>query len=263
MGRHAGRSIIVTGAAGAIGFATCEILAREGATLMMVDINATRLAERTRQLRDRGARVEASVADCGEEADVRRYAGEALGAFGRIDGFFNNAGVEGALAPTHEYDVAEFDRLMRVNLRGVFLGLRHVLPDMVRRGAGAVVNMASIGSERGLAGACAYNAAKHGVVGLTRTAASEVAQKGVRVNCVMPGVIETPLLLEVIEQMFPGNAQKGLEKLGQVATLNRCGKPGEVGNVVSFLLSDEASYVNGAQWEIDGGALATIRNDLP
>lgn len=262
MSRHADRSIIVTGAAGAIGFATCEILAREGARLMMVDINAPRLNERATQLRAIGARVETCAADCGEETEVRRYAAETVKAFGRIDGFFNNAGVEGALAPTHEYDVAEFDRLMRVNLRGVFLGLRHVLPDMVRRGSGAVVNMASIGSERGLAGACAYNATKHGVVGLTRTAASEVAQKGVRVNCVMPGVIETPLLLEVIEQLFPGNAQHGLEKLGQVATLNRCGKPEEVGNVVSFLLSDEASYVNGAQWEIDGGALATIRNDI-
>ncbi|MBK7117124.1 MAG: glucose 1-dehydrogenase [Proteobacteria bacterium] len=262
MSRHADRSIIVTGAAGAIGFATCEILAREGARLMMVDINAPRLNERATQLRASGARVETCAADCGEETEVRRYAAETVKAFGRIDGFFNNAGVEGALAPTHEYDVAEFDRLMRVNLRGVFLGLRHVLPDMVRRGSGAVVNMASIGSERGLAGACAYNATKHGVVGLTRTAASEVAQKGVRVNCVMPGVIETPLLLEVIEQLFPGNAQHGLEKLGQVATLNRCGKPEEVGNVVSFLLSDEASYVNGAQWEIDGGALATIRNDI-
>ncbi|MBK6672602.1 MAG: glucose 1-dehydrogenase [Proteobacteria bacterium] len=262
MSRHADRSIIVTGAAGAIGYATCEILAREGARLMMVDINAPRLNERATQLRASGARVETCAADCGEETEVRRYAAETVKAFGRIDGFFNNAGVEGALAPTHEYDVAEFDRLMRVNLRGVFLGLRHVLPDMVRRGSGAVVNMASIGSERGLAGACAYNATKHGVVGLTRTAASEVAQKGVRVNCVMPGVIETPLLLEVIEQLFPGNAQHGLEKLGQVATLNRCGKPEEVGNVVSFLLSDEASYVNGAQWEIDGGALATIRNDI-
>jgi NAD(P)-dependent dehydrogenase (short-subunit alcohol dehydrogenase family) len=262
MGRHTGRSIIVTGAAGAIGFATCEVLAREGAGLMMVDINAPRLAERAQALRATGARVEACVADCGEEVDVKRYADATVKAFGRIDGFFNNAGVEGALAPTHEYDVAEFDRLMRVNLRGVFLGLRHVLPDMVRRGSGAVVNMASIGSERGLAGACAYNAAKHGVVGLTRTAASEVAPKGVRVNCVMPGVIETPLLLEVIEQLFPGNAQKGLEKLGQVATLNRCGRPEEVANVVSFLLSDEASYVNGAKWEIDGGALATIRNDI-
>lgn len=262
MSRHADRSIIVTGAAGAIGFATCEILARGGAKLLMVDIDASHLAERAQALRTQGGHVETCVADCGEEADVRRYAQAAIDAFGRIDGFFNNAGVEGKLAPTHEYEVAEFDRLMRVNLRGVFLGLRHVLPDMVRRGSGAVVNTASIGSERGLAGACAYNAAKHAVVGLTRTAASEVAQKGVRVNCVMPGVIETPLLVEVIEQMFPGAVQKGLDQLGQVATLNRCGKPEEVGHVVSFLLSDEASYVNGAKWEIDGGALATIRNDL-
>jgi NAD(P)-dependent dehydrogenase (short-subunit alcohol dehydrogenase family) len=262
MSRHADRSIIVTGAAGAIGFATCEILVREGAKVLMVDINAARLAERAKALRAQGGRVEECVADCGEVADVQRYAQGAIDTFGRIDGFFNNAGVEGKLAPTHEYDVAEFDRLTRVNMRGVFLGLRYVLPDMVRRGSGSVVNMASIGSERGLAGACAYNATKHAVVGLTRTAASEVAQKGVRVNCVMPGVIETPLLVEVIEQLFPGEVQKGLEKLGQVATLNRLGRPEEVGNVVSFLLSDEASYVNGAKWEIDGGALATIRNDL-
>jgi NAD(P)-dependent dehydrogenase (short-subunit alcohol dehydrogenase family) len=260
--RHPDRSIIVTGAAGAIGFATSEILAREGAKLLLVDINAGRLAERAATLRAQGGQVEYCVADCGEEADVKRYAQAAIDAFGRIDGFFNNAGVEGKLAPTHEYDVAEFDRLMRVNLRGVFLGLRHVLPDMVRRGSGAVVNTASIGSERGLAGACAYNATKHAVVGLTRTAASEVGPKGVRVNCVMPGVIETPLLVEVLEQMFPGNVQKGMEMLGKVATLNRCGRPEEVGTVVSFLLSDEGSYVNGAKWEIDGGALATIRNDL-
>lgn len=260
-GRHAGRSIIVTGAAGAIGFATCEILVREGANLLMVDIDGERLTRCAKSLCGPG-RIEICVADCGDEADVRRYAETATEAFGRIDGFFNNAGVEGKLAPTHEYDVAEFDRLVRVNLRGVFLGLRYVLPFMVARGSGSVVNTASIGSERGLAGACAYNATKHGVVGLTRTAASEVAQKGVRVNCVMPGVIETPLLVEVIEQLYPGDVQKGLDKIGRVATLNRCGTPEEVGNVVSFLLSDEASYVNGAQWEIDGGALATIRNDV-
>ncbi|WP_120076141.1 SDR family NAD(P)-dependent oxidoreductase [Aurantiacibacter odishensis] len=259
--RHEGNAIIVTGAAGAIGFATCEILAREGAQLLMVDIDGERLEKRAAQLRDAGHTAIAHVADCAEEDAVAGYAKEAITAFGRIDGFFNNAGIEGTLAPTHEYPIDEFDHVLRVNLRGMFLGLRFVIPHMVAAGKGAVVNTASIGSERGLAGACAYNAAKHGAVGLTRTAASEVAQKGVRVNCVMPGVIETPLLVGMLEQMFD-SVEAGMEKLGQTATLNRVGQPREVGDVVSFLLSEEASYVNGAKWEIDGGALATIRNDI-
>jgi NAD(P)-dependent dehydrogenase (short-subunit alcohol dehydrogenase family) len=261
MKRHEGKAMLVTGAAGAIGFATCEILAREGARVMLVDIDEENLRKRTAQLKDAGHDVAAFHADIAEEEQVKAYAKAALDAFGQVDGFFNNAGIEGTLAPTHEYPVDEFDKVLRVNLRGMFLGLRYVLPDMVRRGAGAVVNTASIGSERGLAGACAYNAAKHGAVGLTRTAASEVAQKGVRVNCVMPGVIETPLLVGMLEQMFD-DVDAGMKKLGEVATLNRVGQPREVGDVVSFLLSDEASYVNGAKWEIDGGALATIRNDL-
>lgn len=259
--RHEGNSVIVTGAAGAIGFATCEVLAREGAEVMMVDIAAERLEERAAELKAKGYIVIAHVADCADEVQVEAYAKAAMDVFGKIDGFFNNAGIEGDLAPTHEYDIAMFDHILHVNLRGMFLGLRFVLPYMVAAGKGAVVNTASIGSERGLAGACAYNAAKHGAVGLTRTAASEVAQKGVRVNCVMPGVIETPLLVGMLEQMFD-SVEAGMKKLGEVATLNRVGQPREVGDVVSFLLSDEASYVNGAKWEIDGGALATIRNDI-
>ena len=259
--RHEGKTMLVTGAAGAIGYATSEILAREGAQVMLVDINAEGLEQRVRTLSDAGYSVIGHHADCADERQVIGYAEAALKAMGRVDGFFNNAGIEGHLAPTHEYEVAEFDRVLHVNLRGMFLGLRYVLPPMVARGKGAVVNTASIGSERGLAGACAYNAAKHGVVGLTRTAASEVAQKGVRVNCVEPGVIETPLLVGMLEQMFD-NVEAGMKKLGEVATLNRVGQPEEVGNVVSFLLSNEASYVNGARWEIDGGALATIRNDI-
>jgi len=261
MKRHDGNTIIVTGAAGAIGFATCEILCREGAKVMLVDIAADRLEACTAQLRDAGHDVIGHVADVADEAQVEGYARAAMTAWGRIDGFFNNAGIEGDLAPTHEYDIAMFDKIIRVNLRSMFLGLRFVIPHMVAAGKGAVVNTASIGSERGLAGACAYNAAKHGAVGLTRTAASEVAQKGVRVNCVMPGVIETPLLVGMLEQMFD-SVEAGMAKLGEVATLNRVGQPDEVGQVVSFLLSDEASYVNGARWEIDGGALATIRNDV-
>ena len=131
---------------------------------------------------------------------------------------------------------------------------------MVKQGGGSVVNTASIGSERGLAGGGPYNAAKHGVVGLTRTAASELGPKGIRVNCVEPGVIQTPLLNVVLEQMFEGGIDEGLKVLGRVATLDRVGQPGEVGEVVAFLLSDRASFVNGAAWEVDGGALATIRH---
>ena len=256
--RHQGSAIVVTGAAGAIGFATCEILVREGAKVLMVDVDRTGLEKRAGELGDAAT---AHVADVSDEGATKGYVQAALDAFGKIDGFFNNAGIEGKLAPTHEYPVDEFDKVLRVNLRGMFLGLRYVLPHMVASGRGAVVNTASIGSERGLAGACAYNAAKHAAVGLTRTAASEVAQKGVRVNCVMPGVIETPLLVGMLEQMFD-DVDAGMKKLGEVATLNRVGQPREVGDVVSFLLSEEASYVNGAKWEIDGGALATIRNDL-
>tara|TARA_A100001391_G_scaffold273_2_gene666 strand:+ start:84053 stop:84835 length:783 start_codon:yes stop_codon:yes gene_type:complete len=259
--RHKDKSIIVTGAAGAIGFATSEILCREGAEVMLVDIAADKLEQCVAELQGEGYKAHAHVADCADDAAVEAYAKAAHEKFGKIDGFFNNAGIEGELAPTHEYDIGWFDKVLHVNLRGMFLGLRFVLPYMVEAGSGAVVNTASIGSERGLAGACAYNAAKHGAVGLTRTAASEVAQKGVRVNCVMPGVIETPLLVGMLEQMFD-SVEAGMQKLGQTATLNRVGQPREVGDVVSFLLSEEASYVNGAKWEIDGGALATIRNDI-
>jgi len=254
------RAIIITGAAGAIGYATARILAEDGARVMLVDINGERLEACAAELRATGATVDSFRADCSREEEVIAYVDATLTRFGRIDGFFNNAGVEGAIAPMHEYPVDEFDRIIAVNLRGVFLGQRYVIRAMVAQGSGAVVNTASIGSERGLAGGGAYNAAKHGVVGLTRTAASEVGPLGIRVNCIEPGVIETPLLNEVLEQMFDGDIAKGLEVLGRVATLDRCGKPWEVGKVVSFLLSDDASYVNGAAWEVDGGALATIRH---
>ena len=260
MGDLSGKTIIVTGAAGAIGYATARVLARQGAQLVLVDLKEAELAARERELRDAGAKVASEVADVSRSADVKRYVAATLKQFGRIDGLFSNAGIEGHIAPTWEYDEDEFDRVTRVNVNGVFLGMRHVLPAMISQGSGAVVNTASIGSERGLAGACTYNASKHAVVGLTRTAAAEAGPKGIRVNCVMPGVIDTPLLDSVLGPLFNGDVELGKRTLGKIAPLERIGQPAEIGEVVAFLLSDAASFVSGAAWSIDGGALCTIRH---
>lgn len=255
-----GKVAVVTGGAGMIGHAAAMSLARAGADVVLVDIDAERLAARRGEIEALGVRVETCVADVSKSADVETYVARALGAFGHIDALFNNAGVEGKLAPTQEYDELEFDKVIAVNLKGIFLGLRHVLPVMLRQGYGAVVNTGSIASERGLAGACAYNASKHGVIGLTRTAASDVGPRGIRVNAVMPGVIDTPLLEAMLHMMFKGDVDAGKRMLGRVATQDRIGKPAEVGEVVTFLLSDAASFVNGAAWAVDGGALSTIRH---
>jgi NAD(P)-dependent dehydrogenase (short-subunit alcohol dehydrogenase family) len=254
------RVAVITGGAGMIGHAAAMSLAAAGVDMMLVDINAEALAARRGAIEALGVRVETHVADVRKAGDVAAYVASALQIFGRIDAFFNNAGIEGRLGPTHEYDEAEFDNVIAVNLKGIFLGLRHVLPVMLRQGSGAIVNTGSIASERGLAGACAYNASKHAVIGLTRTAASEVGPHGIRVNAVMPGVIDTPLLEAMLRMMFKGDVQAGKRALGKVATLDRIGTPAEVGEVVAFLLSDAASFVNGAAWAVDGGALSTIRH---
>jgi NAD(P)-dependent dehydrogenase (short-subunit alcohol dehydrogenase family) len=255
-----GRSIIVTGGAGSIGFATAAVLAREGADLLLVDINRSVLEARQKTLALTGRRVQIFHADVSRSADVQAYVAAALKAFGRIDGLFNNAGTEGQIASIETYDEAEFDRLVAVNLRGIFLGLRHVIPVMLRQGGGAIVNTGSLASERGLAGACAYNATKHAVLGLTRTAAADVGGRGVRVNAVLPGVIDTPLLEAMLGTLFHGDVAAGKKTLGKIAPQERIGQPAEVGEVVAFLLSDAASFVNGAAWAMDGGALCTIRH---
>ncbi len=255
-----GRSIIITGAAGSIGHAAACVLASRGADLMLVDITGEGLDERRGIVAAFGTRVETFAGDVSRGDVVRGYVQAARAAFGRIDGLFNNAGIDGKVASIETYDEEEFDRIIAVNLKGIFLGLRHVIPVMLEQGGGAIVNTGSIASERGLGGACAYNATKHGVVGLTRTAAADVAARGVRVNAVLPGVIDTPLLEGMLHTMFNGDVQLGKRTLGKIAPQERIGLPQEVGEVVAFLLSDAASFVNGAAWALDGGALCTIRH---
>lgn len=254
-----GRAVIITGAGGLIGRETARALAREGARLMLVDIDGNGL-EQSREAAVMAPHVETFRADVSKSDEVRAYVAATMEHFGAIDGFFNNAGIEGQIAPIAEYDEEQWHRVMGVNLDGVFFGLRHVLPVMLKQRRGAVVNTGSLASERGLPLTSAYNAAKHAVLGLTRSAASEVAGAGIRVNAVLPGMIETRMLRSIIGTIFDGDEKIGLEETGKGTPMGRVGQPSEIAEVVTFLLGDRASFVNGAGWAIDGGFLAVGGN---
>ncbi len=257
-----GKGALITGGGGLIGREAAIALAKDGAKIMLVDIDPKRLRESHDAVAALGdhVHVETVLADCGDSSDVQGYVAAAVARFGEIDAFFNNAGIEGKLGPIAEYDETEWERVIRINLTGVFFGLRHVLPVMIKQGHGAIVNTGSIASERGLPLTPAYNAAKHGVLGLTRTAAAEVGRHGVRVNCVLPGMVDTPLLRSILGTIFAGDIEAGLKVAGSAAPMNRVATPAEIGAVVAFLLSDRAGFVNGAAWPVDGGALAVMNN---
>lgn len=254
----AGKTAIITGAGGAIGLETALALGRAGARLMLVDVAEELLEKSVAAVREAGAEAESCVADVSRSEDVQAYVRAARERLGSIDAFFNNAGIEGPVAHIVDYPDDAFDKVIAVNLRGVFLGLKHVMAVMIAQGHGSIVNTGSIASERGLPGTCAYNAAKHAVLGLTRTAAVEAGPHGIRINAVMPGMIETQMLRRLAGEIHPGDVADGLRELGKVAPLQRCGQPQEIAAVVAFLLSDAAAFVNGAAWAIDGGTLSGI-----
>jgi len=258
-----GRTALITGAAGGIGRAAALRFAGAGAAVHLVDHDAQGLEAAAQAVRATGApAVTTSVADVTRPDDVQAYVDAALAAHGRIDAFFNNAGIEGPVAPIAEYPIDAFHAVLAVNLTGVFLGLRFVLPVMLEQGSGAIVNTGSLASERGLPGTGAYNATKHAVLGLTRTAAAEVGPSGVRVNAVLPGMIDTRMLRSLAGELA-GDVEAGLAFMSQVASQGRTGRADEVAAVVAFLCSDDASFVNGVGWPVDGGALATIPNPTP
>jgi 3alpha(or 20beta)-hydroxysteroid dehydrogenase len=250
------KAVVITGGAGGIGRATARVLAAEGARLLLVDRDEAGLREIADELAGGGAEVRTRTADVTSGEDVRGYVAEAVEAFGRIDVFFNNAGIIGSIGPLVELSEDDFDRVMAINARGVFLGLRHVLPVMVQQRSGSVINTGSLSSERGLPGTAAYNAAKHAVLGLTRSAAAEVAHLGIRVNAVLPGMIDTPMLAEVTSGFADAAGARAAAEA--VSPQGRLGQPEEIAAVVAFLASDAASLVNGVGWPVDGGILGTL-----
>lgn len=251
---------MVTGAGRGIGRATSLAFAGAGARVLLVDRDQPPLEECRAAIASTGAEVHAFVADVSRSEDVQGYVHEALARFGALDVLFNNAGIEGPVAPVAEYPEDAFDQVIAVNLRGVFLGLRYTLPVMLEQGSGSIVNTGSIASERGLPGTVAYNAAKHAVLGMTRTAAAEVGGKGVRVNSVLPGIVDTRLLRSLLADMAGGDIEAAVQTLASATPVGRAAQPEEIARVVVFLASDAASFVNGVGWPIDGGVLATISN---
>ena len=248
---------LVTGGGNGIGRASALLFAEHGAAVVVVDNDAAAAADTARLITEQGGDALDVAADVSRSDQVQAYVATALRKHDRIDCFFNNAGIEGQVAPTAEYDEDVFDSVMAVNVKGVFLGLRHVLPVMLKQGSGTVVNSASIAGLVGSPGMPAYVASKHAVIGLTKVTAGEVSGAGVRVNAVCPGPIETRMIQGLAEQINPSDPDTVHKGYHSNIPLGRYGQADEVANVVLFLCSDLASNITGAQYVVDGGRTAS------
>ena len=249
-----GKSALITGGGGGIGRATALAFAREGARVAVADLMAEAARETVAQVNAAGGQAISLSGDVSRDADVRAMIDAVVGTYGRLDCAFNNAGIAGwqvdaILKKTAEWSEEAFDRMIAVNLKGVWLCMRHELPQMQAQGGGAIVNTGSIAGLVGLPNSSAYVAAKHGVIGLTKTAALEYAEANIRVNAVCPGYIKTPMT-------EPSMRLRGEAILAQTP-LKRMGSPEEIAEMVVWLCSERASYVSGAAYNVDGGWMAT------
>ncbi len=252
MGRLQGKVAIVTGAASGIGRASALLFAREGAKVLAVDREAGALDETIAQA-EAGAML-AHPADVGDEAAVKAFVAHAIDAFGALDVVYANAGISGGLTPLFEQSVEHWNEVLRINLIGPFLAIKHAAPKMAAQGRGSIVLTASVAGMRANAGGNPYSASKAGVISLAQTSANSLIGTGVRVNAICPGLIETGMT----KPIFDRASERGTrDKIGQLNPLQRAGAPEEIAAMALFLASDEASYVNGQAFAVDGGLSST------
>jgi len=240
---------LVTGAASGLGFATAKAFAEAGASVVLADWNEKEVQAAANELADKGHETLAVRCDVSDDAQVETMVKQTVGKFGKLDAAYNNAGIQGVLAETADSPRDDYDRVMAVNLRGVWSCMKFELQQMRKQGSGAIVNCSSLGGLVGGAERGIYHAAKHGVHGFTKSAALEYAARGIRINAICPGLIWTPMS----DQMVASGQGDALKALLGVVPMGRYGRPEEIADAVLWLCSSRASYVTGQSISVDGG----------
>jgi len=252
--RLEGKVAVITGAANGIGYAASKLFAEEGAKVLLVDISEDGLKKAVQSIAGDG--ISYVTADVSIPEEVQKYVQTAVEKYGRIDVFISNAGIEGDVKPIPDYPIEIFDKVMAINVRGMFLGLKCVIPVMEKGGGGSIVITSSVSARVGLPGTAPYVMSKHAVSGLMKNAALEFASKGIRVSTVNPGPVETRLMYSIEDGIAPGEGEKVRANIISNIAMGRYVLPSEVAQMMLFLASDESKMCTGSEYFVDGGLCA-------